>query len=257
MDDKQEFGQWLKEVRMKKGWSQVAMADALGVSGLSVSNYELGKAAPTKKNKQRIIKMLEEMDNEVGEEPAENEPEPQEPEEPTPDKEEQESKTFMAETFEEMRERLQPYAYDDKPFMEQMQDLGVEVKMPEKKEKPKITNIIRIQKSEIGVGIGQHVKINQGAVRFGKEAMDMIDGSGQDVQVNFGVGERNGEKVMIIWPEENGYKINSGEGKSGCQVNGKGLPKKLIAAGLEYGKLYRLKKGSGFFVGIPVDEGGG
>ena len=53
------LGKRIKELRLAKGWTQAALAEALGCESMTVSRYERGEYAPS-------IEMLEQIANVLG-----------------------------------------------------------------------------------------------------------------------------------------------------------------------------------------------
>ena len=53
-----KYGRWVSETRQAKGYSQAKLAEAAGVSRLTIRNVELGKTRPQKKTSAGIAQVL-------------------------------------------------------------------------------------------------------------------------------------------------------------------------------------------------------
>ena len=242
-EEKQEFAELLKSARETLGLVPSEMAARLGIKYYRYWSYENMRNMPQNdEEKQRLEELARgviqgndlppppEAEEEEKEDNVEEKFESvEEIAEAETDDEEDNSLGIArgrddAESFEEMYERTtySSYGYDDRSTLQQLEDLGVEVKkMPKdnrtsynKHHTPKLKNLKWLKyHDQKGEALDEKISITKSGISLGNKVMEMLkekaDMKFEEIRLQFATAELNGKNVLVIKPDISGYKMTS------------------------------------------------
>lgn len=147
------------------------------------------------------------------------------------------------------RESLRP-PLERESFEDEMAALNVPIERPKAGELTGVKWVERNQPLRTKI-LGVCVRVSRNLITIGPEAAKILGAEGKTLL--FGVGDLNGQKVLLLRPSVKGFAMQSDKSGGLCNKTPSAI-KRLMEAGLVLG-MYELKqpiKGGGY-AAVPVE----
>lgn len=138
---------------------------------------------------------------------------------------------------------------DDRTVEEQLRDLGVEVI---RKNSNTVTGVRWVQKNKKRSKPGKPaVTVSKKGLYFNVYATKMLKPNGK--QYDFGAGDYQGKRVILLRESKNGYKLSFKERYATSHAIS--MVEQLLNDGIKLGRyeLVKLEKVQGCYMGVPAE----